>query len=36
MQTGEVFFLGMMIVTAAVSTIFAFVELPVVLTNRKK
>lgn len=36
MQTGEIFFLGMMIVTAVISTIFAFCELPVVISDRKK
>jgi hypothetical protein len=36
MQSGEMFFLGLMIVTAVVSTLFAFVELPVVLTDRKR
>ena len=35
-MTGGMFFVGMMVVTAVISTIFAIYELPVVLTDKTK
>jgi|GEM_PF-2605581 len=36
METGRVFFLGLMIATAIISTLFAFAELPVVISDKKR
>jgi len=36
MDVGRMFFIGLMIVTAVISTIFAICELPVVISDKKK